>query len=365
MHPYYEQMLSRLAFLVVMISVVALGGCASVNEGQTPDSPTTPDSAGADTAELEELEYWPLPSGKDFFMPQLVGLSLDAISAISDELDFEVNEEDASEDDRVAWIKKNWTVVSQDPKMGTPMKAGEHVDISVLKNAEAVDAVEEFLETDTHSWEKRFVGEVTSVDEPLSMITVDEAWVDLDLIGVMTDSCEVSDNVYEQAIAMKEVLLPVGSRVLVVRSEPNSDSGFVHLLESPDDLTSPPSDSINEALVRTGWWGPKWNAFDGGFAGGGSAGWATSDFVPKAELTATQTEYAPLIAGAANKGVADLVGGLGLCRLFAERNLAEHTAYIAESEERLRLFKIEIDRRIREGYYSCRDGDGDGVCYER
>ena len=44
---------------------------------------------------------------------------------------------------------------------------------------------------------------------------------------------------------------------------------------------------------------------------------------------------------------------------------AEFAARAAETEERMRLWEEEYQRRLASGYYSCRDGDGDGVCYER
>jgi len=360
---YCEQMSIRVPFIVLVISAFTLTGCVTMPTPAVPDTSTTPEVAAVDVMELGEREYFPLPQGKDFRMPLLVGTTFGAVGDIAEELDFRIKYEDASEKDRVAWFRNNWTVVSQDPVAGTPMEEGNFVDVLVLKTDEAADAVADFLKQDRHRYEKRFTGTVTSIGPILGTFTVDDVEVKLDFIDLITDGCAWEGR--GQASAAQNEVIWRGANVLVVRSDDGGPEGFMHVLKTADDLANVPAGSVNEALVRTGRWMPAESRFDDGFIENSIEGISTAEFVPQSEITGVQRSYAPLIAAAGNEGVASYLTGLGLCRANAEARVAKQRADRAESAEQQRLWSIEIDRRIREGYYGCRDGDGDGVCYER
>ena len=321
---------------------------------------------------VEVREYFPLSQFDDFRIPQLVGLTLDTAKDQVEEWDLYVTTEDASGEDESVWLAGNWTVVSQSPRMGTPMKVGQQIEFGVLKTGESERAVAEFLADDAHIDESRFTGVITGYGEPDDIgartIMVDAALVRLDLIEPIPENCGIElDAGLTQARLVKEALLAVGKRVLVVRGEERSDRGFVHLTDEVSGLPigTPPLGSANELLVRSGWWVPDELAFTGGFVTYNDHGVSFESFVPDANLAEVRALYAPPIARAGNDGVAAETEGLGLCKQQAESDAESWQKALAESDERMRKWEIEYQKRVREGYYNCRDGDGDGVCYER
>ncbi|MBH0023815.1 hypothetical protein [Salinibacterium sp. SWN248] len=361
-------MLQRRASIALVLSVLLISGCSTAATISAPEVSPTSDEVAPNPTNfgLMEREYLPLPYGHDFYMPQLVGLNFADVRAIADEFDFSVEYQDASEADRIAWVRGNWAVVGQDPIVGTPMKDGEFADLLVLKKSESVDAIAATLRTDFHLNEKRFVGTVTSTTEGFGRIIIDDATIDLDLISPIAGGCASpsAEADFDNARVALEAVIPLGSRVLVVRSASKGD-GFLHVLRDASDLDDAPANSANEELVSTGWWEPSATQFSGGYDIDHHNDAAVTSYIPKSDLSGAQLEYSPLIAAAANDGVRNSVGGLGTCRDLAENNLADAQVRRAAEEERQRLFNLEIERKIREGYFSCRDGDGDGICYER
>jgi hypothetical protein len=320
---------------------------------------------------LSIREYYPLSQFDDFRLPQLVGMTLAAAEEAVDPWRLKVRTEDASASDRRAWIASNWTVVDQHPVKGEPMREGQVIKLQLLKNEESDSAVASSLSYDFHEYESRFTGTVTgygrSGEADWDTVVVDDVPVRLDLIEPVREGCGFENTA--TARAAKEALLPVGSQVIFVRSEEGSSYGFIHPVGAATNVDSPasPEYSANEALVRGGWWAPS-RHFTGGFGG-----WSTESvrvsfekFSPNASsLNEVQKDYAPFIADAGNAGVSAAIGGLGVCRGFEETKLGIWEAASAEYAERDRLWQIQYEQRVRTGYYSCRDGDGDGFCNER
>jgi len=257
--------------------------------------------------------------------------------------------------------------------MGSPMREGQAIDFTVMKTGESPDAVARYLADDPHIDESRFTGLVTGYGDEGDLgartVMVDSAIVNLDLIAPIADGCGIELQAgLEQARLAKQDLLPVGAPVLVVRSEDHDDDGFVHLGEESanDPVHSLAADgSVNESLVRTGWWTPNTIDFDGGFVANRSDGVAFVAFTPGPSLSAVQLQYAGPIAAAATTAVGAKQTGLGMCRALAESDASAWLKTLAESEERTRQWTLEYEKRVKEGYYSCRDGDGDGICHER
>jgi hypothetical protein len=303
-------------------------------------------------------------------MPQLVGMHLDEAQKAAEQWDLYVSHEDASGEDRDVWLPGNWTVVSQSPRMGTAMQTSEGVKLTVLKNEEAADAVSDYLSFDEHIDEARFTGRVTGYgdvgDAGASTVMVDDAIVRLALIDPIAENCGIGTDVgLAHARAAKEDELPIGTHVLVVRADDEGSHAFLHRLEDGSDPAGVATlGSSNEQLVRTGWWTPSSLAFEGGFQRYSADGASFLPFVSDPNLSAVEAEYAPYIATAGNEAVAKSTAGLGMCAVLAENDAAAWAAALAEQEERLRLWNLEYEERVRNGYYTCRDGDGDGVCYE-
>lgn len=228
--------------------------------------------------------------------------------------------------------------------------------------------------------ENRFIGRVTSygVDtegyggDYQNTVYVDNKRVDLDLIWPYSANCMERETLQDDAFASArdalEQILPIGQRVLVVMSNyengkwvGDENKGFIHILEDGDEPeVSPPADSVNERLVLTGYWVPEgmgiefdtyeFNARYGKFS-------------PE-YLSQIQEEYLPHIFDAGNKARAQLAGATSICSALALDYEIDKfyisVAYSRDDEEKNRLIRIERNKPVY-----CRDGDGDGICFER
>jgi hypothetical protein len=164
----------------------------------------------------------------------------------------------------------------------------------------------------------------------------------------------------DAALAAKADLLPIGTRVLVVRAEDRGHAAFVHLLPAGSNTPDPPPPgaSANELLVASGHWEPSGFQIADEDEATGVYGIQYPD-----SLSPVQAEYAPLIIAAGNTAKSARTAGYGSCVAELEKEEAEQRAWLEEAERQAE----EDDRRRRTsggggGY--CRDGDGDGICYE-
>jgi len=93
----------------------------------------------------------------------------------------------------------------------------------------------------------------------------------------------------------------------------------------------------------------------------------SSDFMMLGDLSETQNQYAPLVVAASNTARAAQAGGSVVCLQQAAEYQAEIAVEKADSDRRWAAaeeYAREIERRIANGSFNCRDGDGDGRCHE-
>jgi geranylgeranyl pyrophosphate synthase len=165
-----------------------------------------------------------------------------------------------------------------------------------------------------------------------------------------------------------EKTLPIGQRVLVVKSNfengewvGDQSEGFIHIINKGDTPEiAPPADSVNERLVLTGYWVPMEKGFDfDAYNFNAKYGNFEPDY-----LSVTQESYVPHIFDAGNKALDSQVGATPICSTLALDYQIDffykQVSAFRNDEEENRLWWIERNKPR-----NCRDGDGDGICYER
>lgn len=236
-------------------------------------------------------------------------------------------------------------------------------------------------ESNEKTIESSFIGEVTGYETfpegygwyDQTIIYVSNEKIKLDLIWPYSAGCMerevMQDKAFKSARDALEKVLPIGTNVLVIKSNfengewvGDSMDAFVHKIDGELKIPklTPPLDSVNEQLVLTGYWVP----LEKGFESPAYSFTATyGEFNPE-YLSEIQKQYAPLILSAGNKARFEQVGATPICLTMA-LNYAIDAFYGGISfsrgdEEENRLWWIKRNKSR-----SCRDGDGDGVCYER
>lgn len=344
--------------------------------------PTTPaqEAPAAETVEPESAsaaepavirEYWPMTA--DVRIPQFVGMNLADAREKAHRMRLHLREKD-DRNERGVWMASNWTVVWQDTAPGSDEREGSYIEVRVLKHDEVGSRVADAFGNDAHHDERMFTGRITGYGREIAMevrtVMVDAAPVELDLVQPLAPNCGSPLELgYDAPLAELKKQLPIGQRVLVVMSERHHTEGFIHVLSetSNDPTVAPPADSVNERLVRTGWWVPDPMDVKGGVGvtGTGNDAVAYEPYVPRSGTESQAAAYVPHIVTAGNEAVNNYIGTVGDCRRTAE---ADRDAYVAswhESQREWERLRIESERRANSQQYYCRDGDGDGVCYER
>lgn len=187
----------------------------------------------------------------------------------------------------------------------------------------------------------------------------------------------------DQARVVLERLLPVGTRVLAVPPYDGDEvfvglERFLHVLpvEGAVPAVAPPAGSVNEALVASGYWVPDVYTSDQAFEAERvgvsseleSAGKVTARAPVKYKVAYTVAapplrDYLARIVAAANAALRDTAPGRE-CR-------SRYEAFVAYSVRRAKAQAVQEEKE-RKAYLAwlarssggCRDGDGDGVCYE-
>ena len=201
-------------------------------------------------------------------------------------------------------------------------------------------------------------------------IYVDNKRVDLDLVWPYSAACMerelLQDKAFSSARDALEKTLPIGQRVLVVLSNyengalvGDESEGFIHILESGDTpKVSPPADSVNERLILTGYWVPhgmgiEFDDYDS------NAKYASSN---PDYLSQIQERYIPYLFEAGNKARSEHSGATHICSTLTldyEIDSFYNGVSSRNDEEKNRLLQIERNKPVY-----CRDGDGDGICFE-
>ena len=340
-----------LVFLLTVAVAISATGCLSHREDADPQHLAVPDGG--------VREYVPVADGYER-TPLFIGMTYGQALSAAGKIDFSVYAEDAADEDRNPHYD-SWTVVSQEPSPGESTRGGAR--LKVLPNTDAGPLVTAALAFDPHLEEERFTGVVAGYGENglnQRTVVVDRAEIQLDMVAPISGACDAGVLGVESQRA-KERVVPIGANVLVVMSEEGEDRGFLH--PWPEEV-EPPAASINEMLVRSGWWQPDGSAFDGGFEVNHPEVASVPYTVGTGPSTGAELIYAPLIAAAGSEGnpvpsgwVRGLPGHCG-CRC---RELRRIQGGIRQAH---RGWEAKYQRRVEAGYYTCRDGDGDGFCNE-
>lgn len=351
--PTETELMTIRRLAVILALTLALSGCTLVPTSSSDRSDRAPVSSAAS------------PSA----VPQVVGMQADKAQKTLEDAGFLV-ELVAAEGS--VWMASNWSVSSQN------LRSGKDSDTAVLAVMKTEEWLELKAEADKHTDEETFEGIVTghlapeddygtACDDTLC-VRVDDATVNLSLIGLFGASCYEFAPAEEEAkaVAAKVDLLPVGTRVRVVRTEPGDNyEGFIHILPEAEPLVAGPEGSVNQQLVEGGYWMPKpYSVFNDG-----AVRWAHEALFrvkDGAILTPVESTYAPLIVEAGNLSRVGGIGGQAICvEQLAQKAIhdAELEKLLEESNRRTELWHQEWLRNHPNGV-QCRDGDGDGRCYE-
>ena len=236
-------------------------------------------------------------------------------------------------------------------------------------SAEVTDTPAENTTTTINFRLERFFGVVDGYSEKwASELVISGRTFRLDLINTYFGSCGRDEQMEERSEresrrSVRE-LLQIGTRVLVIRSDPDdSERVILHRLIDNDFKTETPepSGSVNEQLVQTGFWFP-WSTGADFDAFSETSTWTVVD---DSRLSEIQKIYAPIINAAGNNARFEVVGGHSECLAMAfETNVSAalgQISFFRGSSDREREYRIYL----RDNPRSCRDGDGDGICYER
>jgi hypothetical protein len=317
---------------------------------------------------ISALKAADINAQENSIMLNLVGLPLNEAYDRAEEQDiYIINEIDATGEDRSIYMKSNWTVIAQD---APPGEYESGVVLTVKKNGEVKknDLQKTWVR---QNWDvSSYYGKVTGYEtdeyggsNKANVVVVDATPVELDLIAPYPAACmNTAEDTTSQAVKKKE--LPVGTKVLAIYKETWSEIGFIHPLKRLD-LSDIPRNSSNERLVLTGDWVPESYSFDDSALVRGE----TLVYEPRSDwtgyLTETEIPYALLILQAGSQVRATPVGGVQTCLAQVAAYQQKMAELRLQTEEAVRRWEIEYERRKAAGWYSCRDGDGDGVCHER
>lgn len=216
--------------------------------------------------------------------------------------------------------------------------------------------------TSLHEGETSFIGTITGYGDKSAsyvsptQITVDGAYLTLDLIDSPRTACiDPVENDEAKALEAKESLLPIGTRVLVIRTDPaetlermffdETELAVIHLLAAGSNTPAiaPPQASANEQLVRTGYWVPAYYSFNTDDAKyDHKLDYALGD---KESPTAKQAEYIPFILAAANEQRVAKAGAFGTCVAQAYAKAKADFELRKEYEADLRKAEIEWKKK--------------------
>ena len=302
-------------------------------------------------------------------LPNLRGMTLDKAKEKLDSMGLREYADDASPEDRSIYFDSNWVVVEQDDPSGSLVESGRTIMLNVLKPGEKLGPSGEKRQI---SWQEgQWYGKVTANQKDREMfssnmgyVQVDGVDLELDLIDTLDDSCKVKD-LDEIAIAEKLKLLPIGTEVRVVQTQ--QYKVVIHIV-STDDLTKPLENSVQNKLIKTGYWVPHSTGSRNPDLGSDPTG----DFRLDADgyYQGLTYQYLQILVASANEARDMRTGGMNNCYLVAKAYVKYMEKLEAEMEARQRKFE-KTHPWLFGGWGtggSCadgsRDGDGDGICNE-
>jgi hypothetical protein len=307
---------------------------------------------------------------EDPIAPNFVGMKLSEVQDIADKTDMYISTEDASDEDRSVFSSGNWEVLKQNRIAGRPMNANS-MNLTIQKIGENFGSTKSL---DGHHGEMQFYGTITGHTgessswfgpSKINFVQVDGAMVALDMIGPYTYGCLDAGSV---AAAEKEKrdVLPIGTKVRVVRTDAeNPELAAIHFAEN-DDLLNPFKNSVNQKLVEGGYWIPIQSTNYGEVSYSSKLKYKIDDIY----TTYLQKRYLKLLVQAATVTRSARVGGQKTCVAMALKYEKDQriAAVIRKRDEARWAREAERQRRIWADAHSCaggaRDGDGDGICNE-
>lgn len=195
------------------------------------------------------------------------------------------------------------------------------------------------------------------------------------------EACNAKDpDAARKAREALERILPVGSTVLAIRAGTQSRDldRFLHVLASPTSAPSPapPAGSVNEALVATGTWVPDDNPYyyDDRPYDASSVLIVGPKFRAPQPITAYDPEkpyfeegdygraYSDRIIAAANTALTSTAEGEA-CRTAYTAYVKREVKEAKENDRETDAWLLKMERERQSS--TCRDGDGDGICFER
>jgi hypothetical protein len=318
--------------------------------------------------DIESLKKMELTEGYKV-LPNFRGMSLAKAKEILDAMGLREYSDDASLENRSIYIDSNWVVADQDDPSGSLVELGRTIILRVLKTGEKFKPVIEKREI--HWQETQWYGKVTGnvkeremFSSNLGYVQIDGLNFDLDLIDVLDDSCQV-ENLDEIAVREKLSLLPVGTEVRVAQT--SGDKVVLHLSKG-DDLSRPLDNSVQEQLVKMGYWIADDYRIDDPSLGFDSKSIFKIEEDPYIDGLAFK--YLQILVETSNQALKNRIGGLNNCYITSVKYEKEQARIRAEWEAWSREYE-----RTHPWFFggwggggSCaggaRDGDGDGICNE-
>jgi len=232
------------------------------------------------------------------------------------------------------------------------------------------------------AWTREWLKSYSGTNEVAREDRTDAVRLDM-VMPFVPGSCGGSDrNAELEARGALERLLPIGSTVLAIRGgeDARAEDRFLHVLATPESIPDPPppAGSVNEALVATGTWVPDGTRYYYDDRPFDAQSVSSSIIGPKFQAPEPITQYDPSavyfkpndygrkysdrIIEAANEALRSTTPGLA-CRDAYSAYVENEVKQAKKDDREFREWQAEMERQ-RESW-TCRDGDGDGICFER
>ncbi|WP_193510167.1 PASTA domain-containing protein [Cryobacterium sp. BB736] len=270
-------------------------------------------------------------------------------------------------------VEDDWVVIGQEDPPGSSAAGSVGVRVVPPSAPEA----DQIPERHPASWDgvTKYFGMVTGFetedpeDHRVANVMIDDTPVLMVFIEPFDAVCE-GDVDTSVAVEDRNRVLPIGTPVIATALTSGywNEGGFVHPVAhlNPED---PVADSTNEQLVRLGSWIPDVpgvfaNQFD--MTTTSSPTYFTNPAAFE-DLPPVARSHLLRIIDAGNSAAGLQTGSVGGCVVAAIEEARLEAEAEAERKAVMDAWLVEYQRKVDSGYFraSCRDGDGDGVCYER
>jgi hypothetical protein len=309
----------------------------------------------SDPSDVIEMDASSSSYINDIVVPNFVGMPLDEARKLAEALEFNLESEDETQG-RGIWNGSNWVVTTQEIEPGRGAGINTFINVTAIKKGEKSSLPKPLNQ---HIGEMQFYGRVTgyttewSDDWNKGFLVVDGAVLSLDLIWP-TDAACLSELSTEQADKVKKSLFPIGTKVNVIRGNPEHTEDAFVTLRSKFDIYKPFDNSGNESLVETGYWVPSDMGIESDeIQYNPSANYAQNDTY----LTTVERLFAPQIIEAGNISKASRIGDTGTCVDEAAAYWAKSEADKAAMAEQIRQYQEANTYRSNDNGSSTQNSD--------